>query len=107
MTAPAVCAAASVPRCALVTSLLLIRIKPWKRSLLWVTSNTGIFYVRKLNSYTYLYSRAIQEILKGREVDASSEDEDTDISEDEDLRTDELQLSLMDLTPQFASFFSS
>jgi len=57
--------------------------------------------------------RATQELFKSRrsEEEISSDEEEGDASEDnsddEEPRRDELELSLVDLTPQFASFFSN
>ena len=59
--------------------------------------------------------RAIQTIVDTNEEDGSStdgepSDEDkasSDDSENEEQRRDELELSLVDLTPQFASLFSN
>ena len=71
-----------------------------------------------INQYFWLifscaYYRAIQAIIDdedGSSTDGEPSDEDKASSEDsenEQQRRDDLELSLVDLTPQFASLFSN
>ena len=109
VTAQSAAAVVNAASCAHASLLFLILTKSWNGSLGWEMRSTGSFSIFIQGVFLKVkFFRTIENLRNALEEEESSDEEDASEEEDDgDERRDELELSLVDLTPQLASLFTN